>query len=69
MNNQMNPNQYEFFCILNDIVLLKYDRLTPWEKNFISGLLEQASTNQPISLKQKQIALDISKKINKKRIW
>ncbi len=65
----MNPNQYEFFCILNDVVLLKYDHLTPWEKNFISGLLEQASTNQPISLKQKQLALDISNKINEKRIW
>ncbi|ANW27379.1 hypothetical protein BA953_22740 [Vibrio coralliilyticus] len=62
----MNPSQYEFFCVLSDVVLLKYDRLTTWEKNFISGLLEQAFTNQPISLKQKQLALKISSKISKK---
>ncbi|KFI13828.1 hypothetical protein F0223_01915 [Vibrio coralliilyticus] len=66
-NPRMDKNQYELFNILNDIVLLKFDCLTPWEKNFITDLHHKALTKQIISTKQKQLVLKISMKAYKSK--
>ena len=63
----MDKSQYELFNILNDIILLKFDRLTPWEKNFITELHHKVVTRQLISIKQKQLALKISMKAYKSK--
>ncbi|MHA2940413.1 hypothetical protein ACXJY6_19230 [Vibrio sp. RC27] len=59
-STRMDKNQYVLFNVLNDIILLKFDRLTPWEKNFITELHHKALTKQLISTKQEQLALKIS---------
>ncbi|WP_394253026.1 hypothetical protein [Vibrio profundi] len=64
-NTRMDKSQYELFNILNDIILLKFDRLTPWEKNFITDLHHKALTKQTISTKQEQLVLKISMKADK----
>ena len=63
----MDASEYEFFNTLNDLILLKYDHLTPWEKNFITNLNHKIVTRQPISNKQKQLVLKISKKVDKSK--
>ena len=64
-STRMDKSQYELFNVLNDIILLKFDRLTPWEKNFITDLHQKALTKQLISTKQEQLVLKISHKANK----
>jgi hypothetical protein len=61
-NNPMEASEHDFFNLLNDIVLLKFDTLAPWEKNVITDLHNRAITRQPISNKQKEIAKKTSKK-------
>ncbi|WP_334681546.1 hypothetical protein [Vibrio europaeus] len=65
--NPMDVSEYEFFNTLNDVFLLKYDQLTPWEKNFITNLNYKVVTRQPISNKQKQLVLKISNKFDKSK--
>ncbi|WP_354668176.1 hypothetical protein [Vibrio hepatarius] len=65
--NPMDVSEYEFFNTLNDVFLLKYDQLTPWEKNFITNLNHKVVTRQPISNKQKQLVLKISNKFDKSK--
>lgn len=65
--NIMDEKEYEFFNTLNDIIILKYDHLTPWDKNFITDLNHKFVTRQPISNKQKQLVLKISKKVDKSK--
>ncbi|MCK6264486.1 hypothetical protein KP803_14485 [Vibrio sp. ZSDE26] len=67
LSRRMDKSQYELFNVLNDIILLKFDRLTPWEKNFITGLHHKVLTRQLISIKQKQLALKISMKAYKSK--
>ncbi|MEZ9565864.1 hypothetical protein ACFFUO_04250 [Vibrio artabrorum] len=67
LNNRMDKNQYELFNVLNDIILFKYDRLTPWEKSFITDLHHKALTKQLISAKQEQLVLKISMKAFKSK--
>ncbi|MEZ9231292.1 hypothetical protein AB4259_09430 [Vibrio amylolyticus] len=66
-NTRMDKSQYELFNILNDVILLKFDRLTPWEKNFITDLHHKALTRQLISAKQEQLVLKISMKAYKSK--
>jgi hypothetical protein len=63
----MDKSQYELFNVLNDTILLRFDRLTPWEKNFITELHDKVVTRQLISIKQKQLALKISMKAYKSK--
>ncbi|MEZ9326127.1 hypothetical protein AB4149_14815 [Vibrio cyclitrophicus] len=64
---RMDKSQYELFNVLNDTILLRFDRLTPWEKNFITELHNKVVTRQLISIKQKQLALKISMKAYKSK--
>ncbi|WP_345791557.1 hypothetical protein [Vibrio amylolyticus] len=64
-NTRMDKSQYELFNLLNDIILLKFDRFTPWGKNFITDLHHKALTKQTISTKQEQLVLKISMKAHK----
>lgn len=64
-NNPMEASEHDFFNLLNDIVLLKFDTLAPWEKNVITDLHNRAITRQPISSKQKELAWKIAKKASK----
>ncbi|WP_334686117.1 hypothetical protein [Vibrio europaeus] len=67
LSTRMNKSRYELFSVLNDIILLKFDCLTPWEKDFITGLHHKALTRQIISTKQKQLVLKISMKAYKSK--
>ena len=67
LSSRMDKSQYELFNVLNDIILLKFDRLTPWEKNFITDLHHKALTKQVISTKQEQLVLKISMKAHKSK--
>ncbi|MEZ8822958.1 hypothetical protein AB6E04_01280 [Vibrio amylolyticus] len=66
-STRMDKSQYELFNVLNDVILLKFDRLTPWEKNFITDLHHKALTRQLISAKQEQLVLKISRKAYKSK--
>jgi hypothetical protein len=61
----MNKDQYELFKVLNDIILFSFERLTPWEKNFVSDLHHKSIARQPISNKQEQLVLQILMKVNR----
>ena len=63
----MDQSEYDFFCVLNDLVLLQFMILTPWGKRYIVDLHHRAMTMQPISIKQRMLALTISKKVNKRK--
>ncbi|MFA0524105.1 hypothetical protein AB4517_10985 [Vibrio sp. 10N.222.52.C3] len=67
LSSRMDKSQYELFNVLNDTILLRFDRLTPWEKNFITELHYKVVTRQLISIKQKQLALKISMKAYKSK--
>ncbi|MDC5822685.1 hypothetical protein OPW19_22995 [Vibrio europaeus] len=67
LSSRMDKSQYELFNVLNDTILLRFDRLTPWEKNFITELYHKVVTRQLISIKQKQLALKISMKACKSK--
>lgn len=67
LSSRMDKSQYELFNVLNDTILLRFDRLTPWEKNFITELHDKVVTRQLISIKQKQLALKISMKAYKSK--
>ncbi|NOH24433.1 hypothetical protein F0256_14760 [Vibrio europaeus] len=61
---RMDKNQYELFNILNDIILLKFDCLTPWGKNFITDLHHKALTKQIISTFDLSLCMPNMFKIN-----
>ncbi len=63
----MNENQYEFFKVLNDIVLFSFKKLTPWEQTFILDLHNKSIARQPISNKQEQLVLRILEKANRSK--
>ncbi|PMI90300.1 hypothetical protein CWO07_20445 [Vibrio splendidus] len=67
LSSRMDKSQYELFNVLNDTILLRFDRLTPWKKNFITELHHKVVTRQLISIKQKQLALKISMKAYKSK--
>jgi hypothetical protein len=64
VNNQMNSAEYEFFNLLNDAVLLNFDKFTAWEKVFISDMQQKAINKQLISNKQKMLAMKVLSKCN-----
>ncbi|MFA0479306.1 hypothetical protein AB4648_11170 [Vibrio splendidus] len=67
LSSRMDKSQYELFNVLNDTILLRFDRLTPWEKNFITDLHHKALTKHLISTKQEQLVLKISMKAYKSK--
>lgn len=60
----MNSAEYEFFNLLNDAILLNFDKFTPWEKVFISDMQQKAINKQLISNKQKMLAMKVLSKCN-----
>lgn len=64
VNNKMDLFEYDFFNLLNDAVLLSFDKCTPWEKVFISDVQHRAINKQLISKKQKMLAMKILSKCN-----
>jgi hypothetical protein len=60
----MNSAEYEFFNLLNDAILLSFDKFTPWEKVFISDMQQKAINKQLISNKQKMLAMKVLSKCN-----
>jgi hypothetical protein len=52
-------NEHEFFTQLNDAILLRFESFTRWERTYLSDMLQRVVSKQPVSIKQKQLAIKI----------